>query len=280
MLPLAAFADEIAPDLDTQLRVCLRHGVRKIELRSVDGVNVLDLTPAARDDIRRKLADAGMGVIAIGSPIGKVAIDRPWAEHRDRFHRALDAAAFFAAPYIRLFSYYPAGGEGRGDVSVHRSEVLDRFREKVSIIERDGPEVTLLHENEKGIFGDSGARCLDLLKAVDSPRLRAAFDFANFVQVGQNPAECWPTLRPYVVHFHIKDALKGSGQVVPAGQGDGQIAPILAEAWAGGYRGALSLEPHLKVAGHSHGETGVDLFGVAAEAIKAVCRQVGVPLAT
>jgi sugar phosphate isomerase/epimerase len=70
----------------------------------------------------------------------------------------------------------------------------------------------------------------------------------------------------------------GSGQVVPAGEGDGQLEPILLDAYRTGYRGFLSLEPHLKVAGRSHGETGPELFKVAADALKAICRRNSIPL--
>lgn len=276
MLPLSAFADEISPDLDTQIRVCRQHGVTHVELRGVSGKNILDFDPALRQDVRSKLTDAGMGVIAIGSPIGKVAIDRPWGEHLERFKIAVELAELFAAPFIRVFSYYPAGGEGKGPVAAHRSEVIDRFREKVAFL--SGRPITLLHENEKGIFGDVGSRCVDLLQTVNSPQLRAAFDFANFVQCGEAPSDNWPALKPYTVHFHIKDARRGDGRVVPAGEGDGQLAPILADAWTSGYRGFLSLEPHLKVAGHSHGETGEALFGVAVTALRGLCQTVGIPL--
>jgi sugar phosphate isomerase/epimerase len=137
----------------------------------------------------------------------------------------------------------------------------------------------MLHENEKGIFGDTAARCADLLRSVRSPHLQAAFDFANFVQVGENPAAAWSMLRDFVRHFHIKDALREGGRVVPAGEGDGHIGPILSEAYSLGYRGFLSLEPHLRVAGHSHGETGEALFGTAANALRRVCDGIGVPLA-
>jgi sugar phosphate isomerase/epimerase len=277
MLPLSAFADEISPDLDEQIRVCLAHGVSHIELRGVDGVNVLDFERDARRRIRDAIIAAGMGVIAIGSPIGKVAIDRPWDEHFERFKVAVELAEFFAAPFIRVFSYYPAGGEGKGPVAPHRDEVIRRFREKVAYLS-DRP-ITLVHENEKGIFGDTGARCVDLLRSVNSPKLRAAFDFANFVQCGEDPLAIWPQIKPFVVHFHIKDAVRGTGQVVPAGQGDGQIGRIVGEAWRDGYRGFLSLEPHLKVAGHSHGETGSDLFGVAVAALREVCAKADVPIA-
>jgi 3-dehydroshikimate dehydratase len=277
MLKLAAFADEISPDLDEQIRVCKENSVTHLDLRGVAGKNVLDFDAPLRNEIKKKLADNGLGVLGIGSPIGKVAIDRPWEEHLDRFKIAVDLAEFFRAPFIRVFSYYPAGGEGQGPIEPHRDEIMRRFAAKVDYIRTRN--VALLHENEKGIFGDVGRRCLDLMKTIDSPKLRSAFDFANFVQCGEDPQNNWPLLKPYTVHIHIKDAIAGSGKVVPAGQGDGGIAPIVQDAYASGYRGFLSLEPHLKVAGHSHGETGPELFKVAADALKELCHRVNVPLA-
>jgi sugar phosphate isomerase/epimerase len=277
VLKLAAFADEISPDLDEQIRVCRLNGVTHFDLRGVQGKNVLDFDHALRNEIKNKLGANGLAVSAIASPIGKVAIDKPWSEHFDRFRVAVELAEFFGAPFIRLFSYYPAGGEGKGPIDPHREEILDRFRQKVEYLK--GREITLLHENEKGIYGDVGRRCVDLMTSINSPKLRSAFDFANFVQVGDDPRDNWPQLKPFVAYIHIKDAKRGTGEVVPAGQGDGGIDQILADAYASGFRGFISLEPHLKVAGHSHGETGPELFKVAADAIKSLCRRINVPLA-
>ena len=53
MLKLAAFADEISPDLDEQVRVCRENGVTHFELRGVAGKNVLDFDPPLRDEIKR-----------------------------------------------------------------------------------------------------------------------------------------------------------------------------------------------------------------------------------
>jgi len=251
--------------------------VTHFELRGVAGKNVLDFDLELRTEIRRKLGDAGIGVACIGSPVGKTPIDLPEQQQLDRFKIALDMANFFSAPLIRVFSYYPAGGEGKGPIEPHRAQILDLFQKKVAHLQ-DHPAV-MVHENEKGIYGDIGRRCVDLMQSINSPKLRSAFDFANFVQTGENPLNNWPGLRAYTSHIHIKDALLGSGKVVPAGEGDGQIGAILKEAYANGYRGFLSLEPHLKVAGHSHGETGAELFKVAADALKKVCRDAGVPLA-
>jgi sugar phosphate isomerase/epimerase len=277
MLKLAAFADEISPSLDEQIRICKLNQVTHFELRSVNRINVLDFDLALRDEIKRKLAENGLGVVSIASPIGKVAIDKPWSEHFDRFRIAVELAEFFNAPLIRLFSYYPAGGEGKGPIEPHRDEVMDRFRKKIDYI--SNRPVTLVHENEKGIYGDTGQRCTDLMQTINSPSLRCAFDFANFAQLNERPLDNWQLLKPYTAHIHIKDFNTATQQVVPAGQGDGQIEPILTDAFQSGYRGFLSLEPHLKVAGHSHGETGPDLFKVAADTLKALCRKNNIPLA-
>jgi sugar phosphate isomerase/epimerase len=277
MLKLSAFADEISPEIDEQIRVAKLNHVTHFELRGVRGKNVLDFDRNLCAEIKAKLGDNALGVISIASPIGKVAIDRAWSEHFDRFRIAVDLAEYFGAPFIRVFSYYPAGGEGKGPVEPHRGEVIDRFKKKIDYIK--GRSFSLVHENEKGIYGDTGTRCLDLMQSVDSPKLRAAFDFANFVQIGEEPVANWRLLKPYVAHIHIKDFKSATGQVVPAGQGDGHIDEILSDAWKSGYRGFVSLEPHLKVAGHSHGETGPELFKVAADTLKRLCTRNGIELA-
>jgi sugar phosphate isomerase/epimerase len=272
MIRFAAFADEISPDLDQQIAVCQANGITHFELRSVNKINVLDFDRPLRDQIRAKLFATGLGVACIGSPIGKVKINESWTTHLDRFKIAVELAEFFAAPLIRIFSYYaPEPGD---DVRKYREEVLRRMQAKLDCIK--GRPITLVHENEKGIFGEKAAQCLDLMKTLNHPQFRSAFDFANFIQAGERPLDNWNILRPYVTHFHIKDTRFGAAEkMVPAGQGDGQIEPILREAFRGGYDGFLSLEPHLLVAGHSHGETGPEMFKVAADALKTICAALG-----
>jgi sugar phosphate isomerase/epimerase len=273
MLKLAGFTDEISPNLDEQLSVAKQNGVTHLELRGVSGKNVLDFDAELRNEIKSKLGENKMGVISVGSPIGKVKITDPWADHFARFKIAVETAEFFAAPFIRVFSYYPPDG---GDILKHRDEVIKRFRAKLDYIK--DRNVTLIHENEKHIFGEKGAQCLDLMKTIDSPKLRTAFDFANFIQAGDDPLKNWPLLKPYTVHIHIKDAMFKDGKVVPAGQGDGHIGEILADAYKSGYRGFLSLEPHLAAGGQFSGFSGPRLFTVATDALKAVCKTNNIPL--
>jgi 3-dehydroshikimate dehydratase len=272
MLKLAGFADEISPDLGLQIEVFKKLGITHFELRGVAGKNVLDFDAAINMEIKSRLSDNGLAVACIGSPIGKVKIDEPFQPHMDRFKIAVDSAHFFSAPLIRVFSYYPPEG---GDINSHRDEVIRRFHAKVDYL--SGSDLILVHENERHIFGEGGKNCLDLMKTINSPVLRTAFDFANFVQAGENPLDNWPLLKSYTAHIHIKDSKK-DGKVVPAGEGDGHLAEILKDAVGSGYSGFFSLEPHLAAHGQFSGFSGPDLFETAANALRKVCRDNQIPL--
>jgi sugar phosphate isomerase/epimerase len=264
MIRLSGFADEISPDLEVQVQTLAGEDLRFLELRGVWGKNVLDLTAEERQAVKQRLAQAGIGVSAIGSPIGKVRIDEPWADHVARFKIALDAAEFFEAPYVRLFSYYPPPG---GRIADHRDAVIRRLNEQVATAQ--GRRTKLLHENEKDIYGEKTEGCLDIARSVAGMKL--IFDPANFVQAAVRPAEAWQVLRDHVVYFHIKDAVMGSGKVVPAGEGDGSIPDILRNAIVERrYDGFLSLEPHLAAAGQFSGFSGPDLFTKAVRSLKAI----------
>ncbi len=274
MLKLAAFADEISPNLDEQIRVCKENDVHYFELRGVNNKNVMDFDRDLCSEIRTKLADNGMAVACIGSPIGKVRINDPWPAHFDRFKHAVDLAEYFAAPLIRVFSYYPP--EKGQPMRPHRDEVMRRMQAKADYVKNR--HVTLVHENEADIYGEKGNECLDLLQTVNSPKLRNAFDFANYVVAKQHPLDNWPALKPYTVHIHVKDARLADAAMVPAGKGDGQVEQIIADAYQSGYRGFLTLEPHLAAAGQFSGFSGPGMFKVAADALKALCHKNGIPL--
>ena len=274
MVHLSAFADEISPDPAEQVAVLDALGIRHIEFRSILGTNVLDLLDEQHEAFRRLLADRGFALSALGSPIGKIAITDPFEPHLDRFERALELAEYYATPRIRIFSYYIPPGD---DPDAHRGAVMDRMAVKARIAAGRG--VTLFVENEKGIYGDTAARVHDILTTVDSPALTHAFDPANYLEVGQGIDEAWNLLRSRTGHIHVKDYDPKSRAMVPAGQGAGQIPRIIAEAAADGYEGFCTLEPHLVVAGKSHGFTGPDRFGDAARALQDALDRKGVAYA-
>jgi sugar phosphate isomerase/epimerase len=274
MFTISAFADEIDPNPETQLDVLERCGIRHVELRSILKTNVLDLTDLQVSELKSLLERRGFRLSAIGSPIGKIRIDEPFAPHLQRFRRALELCHVFGTPNMRIFSYYLTEN---GEWDDWRRDVLDRMWEKLKLAEK--AKVRLLHENEHRIYGDSPERVKDLmetvLEQVDGPWLAAVYDPANYVFCGYDPWQGWQMTKGWTAHFHIKDWVAGEKHGCVAGEGQGRIPEVMAEAVKMGYDGFATLEPHLLGGGPTGGVTGPELFPKAAAAFKKVLDQVG-----
>ena len=238
-IKIYAFADEASGSLEGQIAAMRRNGLQGVELRNVNGVNVSDLTIAQAREIRVALEGEGLTVWSAGSPLGKIGVKDLFGPHLEKLKRTLEVCAELGARRIRMFSFYTPGGEDPAD---YRQLVLDRLGEMADCAEGTG--IRLCHENEKGIYGDNAARCLDLLTA--EPRLGGVFDPANFVQCGQDTLEAWALLKDRIDYLHIKDAFFADGRVVPAGKGEGHVPEIVADYLARGGT-AVTVEPHLTV---------------------------------
>ena len=235
---LSGFSDEIAPELDLQLAAIREWGLSHIELRAADGVNVSDFSTEKGKEVNNKLAGAGVSVSSIGSPIGKIGVEEDFAPHLEKLKRTLEIQKELGAPYLRMFSFYIPQGRAPEDF---REEVLDRVGRMAE--EAAAWDSVLLHENEKGIYGDTLKRVEKLHKAI--PALRCVFDPANYIQCGDDPAVNFKALAPIIDYMHIKDALFKDGSVVPAGEGDGSVPSILKMLAETGKPYMLTLEPHL-----------------------------------
>ena len=265
---ISAFADEIDPSLDKQMDVLDQHGICHIEMRGVDGRNITEHAVSEVRVLKSRMDARGFKVSAVGSPIGKIGICDPFEPHLTLFRHTLDLAEVLETRYIRMFSFFLPGGE---DPARFRDEVMRRWLAFVAAAEGRG--IILLHENEKDIYGDVASRCLDLLETVHCPYLKVTFDPANFVQVGEKTfPEAFRMLEEHIAYIHIKDALHGSGDVVPAGEGDGRVEDILKALQSADWSGFLSLEPHLN---HSLPGGGSEFFGVACDALNRILDRIG-----
>ena len=238
---LSAFADEYCPDLQGQVAALQSFGIPCIEPRFSDGKNVSALTEKEAAEAKKILADGGIRVSALGSPLGKISLGDDFSAHLELARRTFANANILETDKIRMFSFYPRAGESREQC---RQEVLDKLGALLDLADSFG--VMLCHENEGKIYGESPEQCLDLMEAFGG-RLRAVFDMGNFVLGGYAP---WPQgyelLKNYIEYFHIKDAL-AAGAVVPAGLGEAKIREILhAHSTYTGKPVLLSLEPHLQ----------------------------------
>ena len=234
---LYAFADEASKEVDGQIRAMLRNGLKGLEIRGVDGVNVSKITVQKAREVRQKLDDNGLVTWSIGSPIGKIKLTDDFEAHLDDFRHTLEIANILGAKNLRMFSFFMPKGE---DPAPYRQQVMDQLGKLIQVGADSG--VTLCHENEKGIYGDIADRCLEIHKTF--PTLKGIFDPANFVQCGEDTRRCWDLLKDHIFYLHIKDAI--GIKVVPAGKGEGNVAYIVKEFLAKGGN-AMTLEPHLKV---------------------------------
>lgn len=254
MFIYSAFADEISPDLNVQMNELKKYNIRHIEARGINGKNISEYTPSEAKEIKKILDENGFLFSALGSPIGKIKITDNLEPELDRFKRLLELCAIFETRYIRMFSFFMESEKA----DVYRDEVLERWQKYIKAAK--GSNIILLHENEKGIYGDTAIRCLDLLKTLDCDYVKATFDPANFVQCKVNTLEAFDMLKDYIEYMHIKDAVWENGEVVPAGEGDGHIKEIISKLRDMKWAGFLSLEPHLaNFVGFSDLEEGTEI---------------------
>ena len=235
---ISGFADEIDTSLENQIKVLKELNVNFVEFRSAGKVGIADYTEKMAKEAFAKLKNNGISVSALGSPIGKIGIDDDFEKHFELFKRVVELSDIFETKYIRMFSFYMPTGK---DPSVYKNKVIDRLGVLKEYAEKSG--VVLLHENEKGIYGDIASRCKEIFEVLYGYNFKCTFDFANFVQCGQDTLQAYLLLENYIEYVHVKDAI---GQdVVPAGKGDGNVQKILSLLDKRGYDGFLSLEPHL-----------------------------------
>ena len=271
---LSGFGDEIDADPVVQVAVLQALGARHIEVRSAWGVNIVDLDDTRLDALAAVLHERGMAVSAIASPVGKVDVSLPVEHEVGRLQRAIHAAEVLGTPYIRIFSFFRAEHLAAEDI---RDDVLVRMAALARTAEAAG--VTLVHENEKDIYGDVPSRVLDVIESVGSERLRVAWDNANFVQVGVRPfTDGYALLRPHLEYLQLKDALAATGEVMPVGDGDGELRETLTALRDDGYAGFASLEPHLTDVNTLGGFSGPEAFGRAGRALRTLTDEIGVTL--
>jgi sugar phosphate isomerase/epimerase len=262
---ISGFGDEIAAEPAEHLDALAGLQIAHLDLRGAWDRNILDFSDDDVSTMRALLDQKGARVAMIASPVGKSPIDGPASYERERLQTTIRLAKAFDTPLIRVFSYYHEGVAHEAC----RDEVIGRLRDWAAVAQDAG--VTLLLENEGDLWGDTPDRLVDLFGAIDSPSLRFTLDAGNFAGLGiASFDEAYGKLKPWLSHLQIKDVRRSPRQVVPAGQGDGQIPQILAAARADGYQGYLSLEPHLAVAGRAGGFSGAALFRTAAEALRTI----------
>ncbi|MCM1134418.1 MAG: sugar phosphate isomerase/epimerase [Clostridium sp.] len=243
-IKISGFADEISAGFIEQLETVTRLGMHHISLRAADGKGVADYTvEEVKEKLLPKLSEYQVKVSSLGSPIGKVGVEdeEGFQKQKEQLEELCKICKLLDCRYIRVFSFFMPEGK---DPENYREAVIRKLGQFLEIAKAH--DIVLLHENEKDIYGDTGARCKAILDALKDGHFRTAFDFANFVQCGEDTAKCWDMLQPYIEYIHIKDAVSTDKENVVCGTGEGKIKELLERAiFKEGYEGFLTLEPHL-----------------------------------
>ena len=239
---LSGFADEYSADFSEQLAAMRSFGIDYVEVRGVDGKNVSTLTPAEVRVMKEKLTNYGMGVSAIGSPIGKIKLDGDIDGHFEMARRVFESANELGAKYIRMFSFYAPEGKNILDF---KGEVYERLGTLSDLAKAHG--VVLCHENEAEIYGSVPERCREIHDTFGG-KIKTVFDMGNYVLEGVEPyPKAYGMLKDSIAYFHIKDALY-EGAIVPPGKGAASIKEILADHVKYASEDFfVSIEPHLQL---------------------------------
>ena len=232
MITLSAFADEAGSSLQEQIAALKRNGINLIELRSIDGKNVLDFSIEQAKSYQEELSKNGIKVWSIGSPIGKVDITVDFNEYLEKVKHVCLLANVFETDKIRMFSFFNSYSQPQ--------KVFNYLNKMVEVAKGYG--VYLYHENEKEIYGDTKERVLEIINNVQG--LKYIYDPANYLQCGQQADETIELFHSKTDYFHIKDVIFDTDELVPAGCGDGKIFEIISKI---NDDKVLTLEPHLAV---------------------------------
>jgi sugar phosphate isomerase/epimerase len=262
-LRLGGFADEAADGIKRQIEATRALGWSTIEARAVDGVNIHDLDEAAFERCAAALEASGIGVSCFGSTIANWGRDvgEDFGAALKTVDRAVRRMKRLGARMVRVMSYaILSDASGRAFADQREAERFARLREICGRFLAAG--ITPVHENCLNYGGMSWEHTLRLLEEV--PGLKLVYDTGNpgltpdfrkpFPYPNQDSWEAWSHLKPFVAHIHLKDGSRdpatGEERYFFPGEGECQVERVLADLLDSGYRGDLSIEPHMKVVFH------------------------------
>ncbi len=258
---IAVISDEISSDFDHACSVISKDfGLQWVELRSMWGKNLQDLTDAQLGDVEKVLAKYNLRVTDIGSPLFKVdwpgAPQSSFSKKNDSFHadakfkqqdevmaKSIAQAKRFKTNIVRCFDFFRLT-----DATPYRSAINAKLLEAANICGKQG--IRLVLENEFECNTATGREAAKVLAAIQSPHFGLNWDPGNAVRAGELDAfpAGWETLPKHrIYHCHVKNAIKNSDGKIgwsPVDKGYIDWSAQFRALKNVGYHGAVSLETH------------------------------------
>ena len=257
-IKLSGLADEASDGLTDQLRAHQALGWSAIELRLIDRQYVtFQLPSAAFAAAADAIEAAGLEVTGLGSAIGNWSrpITGDFNLDLEELRIAIPRMHRLHTRFIRTMSWK----QGDASDSFWRAEVLRRYRILADLA--GAADIVLLHENCAGWAGQSAKHFREFLQELNHPHVGTLFDIGNTVSYGYEPWDFYVGLKPLIRYVHIKDCRwnrdggHSSAYTFP-GEGDAKVREILDDLLSSGYRGVLSIEPHIATMIHLGADAG------------------------
>lgn len=265
---LTGFADEAGAAIETQIAATKLLNWKYIESRAIGEKNLGSLTDAEFDIVAGKIEQAGIKINCYGSAVANWARDprndADFELSKNELATALPRMAKLGTKLIRGMSF-KVPDDVQPDSPELEAVIFRKVNELVKMCEDAG--VIYGHENCMNYGGMSYIHTLRLLDNVKSPNFRLIFDTGNPIftlrRIGTPPYplqsawEFYKQVREFIEYVHIKDGtsiIDSEGKIQRtftfAGDGCGDVRPIVKDLLATGYDGGFSIEPHLAVIFH------------------------------
>lgn len=241
----AVITDEISQDLEEAAFVASCFGLDALELRSVWNRQPHELSDAEIENIRSICEKYGLDVCAISSPFFKCAFDEKEIALQIRIlEKTIRLAKKLGCRIIRGFSFWQ-----EGDYDHMLPQIAEAFRTPGQMLQEAG--VALALELDPSVYACNGQRLARLVEEIGHPHIRALWDAGNdiYSPVPERPfPDGYRYVKPYIVHVHLKDAVKHGDLVESVKLGTGEVnwEAQLAALEQDGYEGYVSLETHYR----------------------------------
>ena len=242
--------DEAAPDITNQIKTHQQLGWNKLELRSIDNIPLFLFSDLEMELIYKQIVQSNITIPIIDSTIGNwdKTISQSFQKDLKELKVLIKIAKKFNSNYIRIMSY-PNDNLSDKD---WESEVIKRICSMAKIAYNEG--VVLLHENCHGWAASDPFKALHLVDVTNGKGFGLLFDTGNPIVHNYNCLNYCKKILDHIKHVHIKDAVlsKNSKNEIFTfpGEGDAPILECLKLLSDNGYKGLISIEPHLIFAPH------------------------------
>ncbi len=288
MSKVGVFSDEISQDFEYALGVVKELGAGYVELRSMWGKNLVDLSSSELEKAKELIKKSNLKVSIIASPLFKCHLkkkeakkprdiylvqEKSYSEHLRILERSFKLAKMFDTNIVRIFSFWR-----RGNLSEEiLQEILQRF--EVPIKRAEEENIVLALENEHECSMGNGEESRRFLDRISSKNVGLIWDPGNAYFLGEVPyPDGYGLIKDRIVHVHIKDAgkdKKGKPIWLPVGKGEINFKGQLQALREDNFSGVISLETHYVPKGGSQEEGTRESFS----GMKSILQSLGIEIA-